>query len=138
MGKLLFFAILFSCSLSNAASQTKLEAIPHIHLLPYLRVGGVHSGLHYTTILLVGNPTTSPNSGTIEIYDNSVEPLPVALNGDRGMMSHFSWELGPESLTQFQLTSPSESSLSGWLRVEQIGNERLDLYMIVQVYQGDS
>jgi hypothetical protein len=119
---------------TTVRAETSAEGI----LLPYLAVGGVRSGLHFETLLVLNNPTRDPSSGVIRVFTEDIQPLPIVLNGGRGLLAEFPWAVAPGESRQFLLALPSELAKSGWMRINTTGRPDLDLVVVVRLYDGDT
>ena len=104
--------------------------------MPYLAVGGDGSGLHYATLLVVSNPSRTSSAGVIDVYDEDVQPLPIALDDDRGLQAEFPWQVAPGMARKFFLSYPGDSVQSGWIRIKTAGNLNLELIVVLQLYDG--
>ena len=118
------------------ASAAQADSTPKGTLIPYLAVGGARSGLHYETLLLVANLNRATSSGKIHIFDEGIQPLPIALDGDRGLLAEFPWTVPPGRSKQFRLTLPAELVHSGWMRVIPSGTEDVELIVVIRIYDG--
>jgi len=107
-------------------------------LVPYLAVGGDGSGLHFETLLVVGNPSRASTVGVIDVYDEDIQPLPIALDGDRGLQAEFRWAVPAGMARKFQLSHPGESVRSGWIRVKPSAKQDLDLIVVLRMYDGET
>jgi len=105
-------------------------------VLPYLAVGGVRSGVHFETRIWIHNPTDAAVGGVIDIFDEQIQPLPISVNGDRGLAAEFAWRVPAGGLAQFQLDHPSESVQSGWMRVLPAADQNVDMFVELRVYDG--
>jgi hypothetical protein len=119
------------------AATVRAETPPEGMLLPYLAVGGVRGGVHFETLLVLNNPTRDLNSGVISVFSEDIQPLPIALNGDRGLLAEFPWAVSPGESRQFLLTLPSELANSGWIRINTTAKPDLDLVIVIRLYDGD-
>jgi hypothetical protein len=125
------------CSISYSAI-VKADTSQEGTVIPYLAVGGAVDGLHSETLLVVGNPTHASTSGVIDVFDEDIQPLPIAFDGARSLQAEIPWRIPPGSASKFVLSHPGNSIQSGWLRVKPSGKSNLDLIVVVRVYYGRS
>jgi len=118
--------------------QLRASSSPDGSLVPYLAVGGDGTGLHFETLLVVGNPSRDSTAGVIDVYDEDIQPLPIALDGDRGLQAEFPWQVPPGMARKFILSHPGDSIRSGWIRVKTSGKSDLDLIVVLRLYDGET
>ena len=106
--------------------------------LSYLAVGGPPDGLHFETLLLLGNPHGLSNSGTIEFFGDDGTPLPLRLKGESKLASQVEWILSPQQSELLFLTLPGKDFKAGWLRLKASSKTPLELIVAVQIYNGES
>jgi rare lipoprotein A len=107
-------------------------------LLPYVAVGGETEGWHFQTLLALGNPLSSANSGTIEFFGNDGQPLDVFLNHSTELAAQSSWTVSPQQSKLLILTHPGNTFKAGWLRLETSAKSPIDVTAIVQLYNGEN
>ncbi len=110
----------------------------NVPVLSYLAVGGPPDGLHFETLLFLGNPHNLSNSGTIEFFGDDGAPLPVRLNEESELASQVEWTLSPQRFKLLFLTLPNNDLQAGWLRLKASGKTPLELIVVVQIYNGES
>ena len=123
------------CSISYSSS-VMADPSPEGTIIPYFAVGGEAAGLHTETLLVVGNPTHATSAGVIVAFDEDIQPLPIALDGGKGLQAEIPWSIPPGSARKFLLSHPGNSVQAGWLRVKPSDKSNLDLIVVVRVYYG--